>query len=91
LVCGLSQLPGQDSNLDKENQNAFRACQKPLCSLTSGDMATPLAPQLAPETKTSLPAALDPDLTRIMECWPALSEPIRRAMLALAESAQTAR
>jgi len=33
------------------------------------------------------PEALDPDLARILDAWPNLSEPIRRAMLALVESA----
>jgi hypothetical protein len=30
----------------------------------------------------------DPDLARIITAWPMLSEPIRRAMLALVESGQ---
>jgi hypothetical protein len=32
--------------------------------------------------------ASDPALARIVEAWPNLPEPIRRAMLALAESGQ---
>jgi hypothetical protein len=31
---------------------------------------------------------IDPLLARIIDAWPALPEPIRRAMLALAESGQ---
>jgi hypothetical protein len=33
------------------------------------------------------PAETDPDLARIIAAWPTLPEPIRRAMLALVESA----
>jgi len=29
---------------------------------------------------------IDPDLARILDAWPTLPEPIRRAMLALAEN-----
>jgi hypothetical protein len=32
-------------------------------------------------------APIDPDLTRIAAAWPALPEPIRRAVLALVDSA----
>jgi hypothetical protein len=34
---------------------------------------------------------LDPVLARIIDAWPMLPEPIRKAMLAQAESNQTAR
>jgi hypothetical protein len=30
---------------------------------------------------------IDPDLARILDAWPTLAEPIRRAVLALVESA----
>jgi hypothetical protein len=36
--------------------------------------------------KSGAPAA-DPDLTRILDAWPTLPEPIRRAILALIETA----
>jgi hypothetical protein len=32
-------------------------------------------------------AATDPDLARILDAWPALAEPIRRAVLALIRTA----
>jgi len=32
--------------------------------------------------------AVDPDLARILEAWPNLPEPIRRAMLALVNSVE---
>jgi len=33
------------------------------------------------------PSTIDPDLARILDIWPSLAEPIRRAVLALVESA----
>jgi len=44
-----------------------------------------LARRLAQELQNQ---ASDPALARIVEAWPNLPEPIRRAMLALAESGQ---
>jgi hypothetical protein len=47
-------------------------------------------PSLAPEADTSIspPAGpLDPDLARILDAWPGLPDPIRRAIVALVESA----
>jgi hypothetical protein len=41
-----------------------------------------LAHGLAQETQ------IDPDLAQIVDAWPALPEPIRRAILVLAESIQ---
>ncbi len=34
-------------------------------------------------------ATTDPDLQRVIEAWPALAEPVRRAVLALVEGAAT--
>jgi hypothetical protein len=48
---------------------------------SSGDVDRPHVPQHVPA------APNDPDLARILEAWPTLAEPIRRAMLALVESA----
>jgi hypothetical protein len=31
-------------------------------------------------------ASLDPDLTRILDAWPTLPDPIRRAVMALVET-----
>jgi hypothetical protein len=37
------------------------------------------------------PSLIDPDLARILDAWPTLAEPIRRAVLALVESASPRR
>jgi hypothetical protein len=55
-----------------------------LPGTTSGDAPERLDRAL---TKTlPEPAALDPDLARVVDVWPALPEPIRRAILVLIES-----
>src|SRR5262249_27628616 len=36
---------------------------------------------------TPTPPVVDPDLRRVLDAWPSLSEPIRRAVLALVDSA----
>ena len=46
---------------------------------SSGDNPSSLAQQLT---------LRDPDLARIVTVWPALSEPVRRAILALVETAE---
>jgi hypothetical protein len=55
---------------------------------TSDDTAAELAPQLAPGSENPAPIAIptDPDLARVLAAWPELSEPIRRAILALVGS-----
>jgi hypothetical protein len=53
----------------------------PLPANTSGDGATTHVPQHVPA------APDDPDLARIIAAWPTLAEPIRRAIMALVESA----
>jgi hypothetical protein len=40
-----------------------------------------------PSDALDLAAALDPGLARVVDAWPALPEPIRRAMLALVDAA----
>jgi hypothetical protein len=47
-----------------------------------GESTSPLALQLAQETP------IDPDLAAILDAWPTLPEPIRRAMLALVGTAK---
>jgi hypothetical protein len=71
------ELPGQDSNLDKENQKSKGQAPKVLPDNTSEQSAAPL----------TAPLTADPDLTRVVEAWPALSKAIRRAVLALIGSA----
>jgi hypothetical protein len=92
LTANEEKLPGQDSNLDKENQNLLATKRKSLRSKTSAK--APERPDRAwtkrnekPTFVGSLEAGVsDPDLARVMAAWPGLAEPIRRAMLALVES-----
>jgi hypothetical protein len=51
---------------------------------TSGEGDKPLALALALDSEK--PAPVDPDLARVVEAWPDLAEPIRRAVLALVSS-----
>jgi hypothetical protein len=56
-----------------------------LPASTSGEPPARLAPQLAPAPAAS---PVDPDLVRVVDAWPSLPEPIRRAVLALVESSR---
>jgi hypothetical protein len=71
------KLPRQDSNLDKENQNLLGALANSLPANTSDDCSRRL--------DRALTKAIEPsrDLVRVIGAWPALPEPIRRAVLAL--------
>jgi hypothetical protein len=51
-----------------------------LAASTSGDDQVPHVLQHVP------PCSIDSDLARILDAWPTLPEPIRRAMLGLVES-----
>jgi hypothetical protein len=80
------ELPGQDSNLDKENQNVIRLGPKALSAkpFSAGDaqLATLLA-----QVAENLPPS-DPELTRVVEAWPELPKHIRAAVLALVQAAR---
>src|SRR5262245_10987533 len=88
------KLPGQDSNLDKENQKAFQDQRKSLADNISGQgpvsFVRPFAQTGPDQVPDGLPAsaATDPDLARIFEAWPALSAPIKAAVLALVGTAR---
>jgi hypothetical protein len=77
------KLPGQDSNLDKENQNTFLPQRNALPSATSDESTGRL------DRALTKPLESDPDLARVVEAWPTLPDPIRRAMLALAAASAT--
>jgi hypothetical protein len=77
-----TKLPGQDSNLDKENQNSIEQEGKVLPANTYGNRAEGAAPGVAQN-------ASDPNLALVVEAWPDLPEAIRRAVLALVSSASS--
>jgi len=54
--------------------------RKPLPANTSGKPTGQLAPQLAP-------APADADLARLLDAWPRLPLPLRKAILALLDAA----
>jgi hypothetical protein len=65
--------------------SASASDRNPLPANTSDKSSSPLAVQLAPSHE-NCPSA-DPDLARIIDAWPTLTEPIREAMLALVDFA----
>jgi len=62
-------------------QSAGQSAQPPSGQTTSGKRAR------RGDRAPTKPNETDPDLARIFDAWPALPEPVRRAMLALAETA----
>ena len=89
----IDQLPGQDSNLDKESQKTFQDEHKVLPDNASGDGLDRFARGFARKESNPPPSGpatpvTDPDLARILDAWPTLPAPIRRAVLALIESGQ---
>jgi hypothetical protein len=76
---GFCQLPGLDSNQDKENQNAFEIRLK-----SKGDKATRHFSSAVCTPVCTKPS--DPELARVVEVWPSLPAPIRAAVLALVSS-----
>jgi hypothetical protein len=75
------QLPRQDSNLNKENQNLFAG--HPNCNPDSTCAESRRAVDRALTILSAESPVIDPDLARLVEAWPTLLDPIRRAMLAL--------
>ncbi len=76
----LSPLPGSISTENAET------CERAADAPTTGPTipAQDSAPENPPYTPT------DPDLARVVSAWPALPDPIRRAMLALIETSKGA-
>ncbi|HEY1378710.1 MAG TPA: hypothetical protein VGF55_18065 [Gemmataceae bacterium] len=75
VLRGVSfELPGLDSNQDKENQKIFSHSRKPLSGKDSGEAGTRFAHGFA---------QTDLDLTHILDTWPMLPSHIRAAILAL--------
>ena len=84
------ELPGQDSNLDKENQNSFRADSNAVPGKTKRRGQGSFSPLLSPagdaacgsvrEGKESHPLVTTPNLARVIDLWPELPEPLRQAL-----------
>jgi hypothetical protein len=77
-----NQLPGQDSNLDKESQNP-NAPQRKVGSDDTLRHTSPAGRSAGRSGGQGEGGAPDADLARIVEAWPALPAAIRRAVLAL--------
>jgi len=76
-------LTGKESKVDKENQNILDSRPKSNSRCSFGQTQTRFARPFAHDYRVT-----DEVLTRIAEAWPSLSEPIRRAILALIDSAR---
>jgi hypothetical protein len=79
LICdmGGGELPGQDSNLDKENQNLLNNPPKANAGKACGDSRSAVDRAL---TKAE---EIDHDFARVVEAWPTLPAAIREAVLKL--------
>ena len=87
LICkGFCQLPGQDSNLDKESQNP-NAPQHNVNSISNLQFQDHSGCSAGRSDKQSEGGVADADLTALVAAWPALSEPIKAAIRALIGSA----
>ena len=71
------KLPGQDSNLDKENQNLLSSPSKPIADTLCVDSPCAVDRALTNAQEYA------PDLVRIVEAWPTLPDAIRQAVLKL--------
>jgi hypothetical protein len=91
------QLPGLDSNQDKENQKTISPQHKSLSPNDSDDPQPRFARRFA--QTSSLPPIddplvtplADPGLARVCGAWAVLPAPIRHAIFALVDSATGAR
>ena len=72
------QLPGQDSNLDKENQNLLGARSNILLATTCD--ASPARPDRALTKSIAGSPENYPDLARVLTPWAELPEPLRDAL-----------
>jgi len=73
------KLPGQDSNLDKENQNVLLPHSKALPENKKRGKQEKLSPLLSP-TGDGPCGFLTPDLSRVIDLWPELPEALRLAL-----------
>ncbi len=81
LSADEEKLPGQDSNLDKENQNLFaERCKHKSTKGLEENQRAPLAQTLARETEN------DPDLARLVELWEQLPQAGRKLLRQAAET-----
>jgi hypothetical protein len=87
------KLPGQDSNLDKENQKTFQETHKSVQDNVLEQDQSRFARQFArggpnqPLENSSPARPTDADLSRVIQAWPLLPAPIKAAVLALVETA----
>jgi hypothetical protein len=58
--------------------------QDPTSQTTCGNSTSPLVLQLVPNSEKHPP--LDPELSQVVDAWPTLPEPIRRAILSMVEA-----
>jgi hypothetical protein len=78
------ELPGQDSNLDKESQNLLVSDHKVLQDSTCDETS-----RRRPSACTTL-AETDPDFSRLANAWPGLSAAVRSAILTLVDATSNA-
>ena len=83
-VPSRAELPGQDSNLDKESQNPNTLRHNGIneqCLRQTTDAGR----SAGRSDEQGEGGITDADLARLVAAWPTLPEPIRRAMIALIE------
>jgi hypothetical protein len=86
MHCLASKLPGQDSNLDKENQNLHTPRRKPIKHKTVTPGAV-LGCSARCSDQRGEGGITDADLAAIIAAWPMLPDHIRAAVRALAQAA----
>jgi hypothetical protein len=76
-------------NFHKENQKTMANRRNQLTAMSSTDSDSVVARRVALGQANSAldSASTDPDLARVLAAWPAISAPIRTAILALVASA----
>jgi hypothetical protein len=81
------KLPGQDSNLNKQNQNPNTPDRKAYSENTLRD-APPVGRSAGRSEQQSEGGTADAELAALVAAWPTLPDPIKRAVLALVGSAE---
>jgi hypothetical protein len=74
---GDTKLPGQDSNLDKENQKTFHSQRKSIAPSDSRSDQSRFVRRLAQILEDH------PELARLAEAWPRLPLALRAGILAM--------